>query len=122
MPVHIITMQLSRLILIILKERQGNIPLTELLKAIATSMRDVPDNGAILHQLDLLVDDGLIIRTHNGGWNEYQLSSKGYAKLKAWYEPKKFFALMSNDFAKGLSIVATILSIIATYFSIRSHY
>ena len=115
-------MQLSKLILTILKERRGNVPFAELLKVITNSTHNLFDSGAILHQLDLLVDDGLIIRTHNGGWNEYQLSSKGYAKLKAWYEPKKFFALMSNDFAKGLSIVATILSIIATYFSIRSHY
>ena len=81
-----------------------------------------PSEAEIRHIIDLLVEDAFVIKTHNGGWDEYQISNKGYAKLRSWYAPKKILSVISNDFAKILSIVATILSILATYLSIKARY
>ncbi len=120
-----IIMQLSTIILIILRDRRGKIHSTELLRLIAKYYKDyastlAPSSMEILHAVDLLVEDALIIKTNNGAWEEFQISNKGYARLRAWYAPKKLLSIMSNDLAKVLSIVATILSILATYLSIKS--
>lgn len=120
-------MQLATIILGILKTRKGKIHNTELMALIVQhftrkGIRDIPSEKEIHHTIDLLVDDGHVIKTNNGAWEEFQISSKGYARLKAWYAPKKMLSIMSNDVAKVLSIVATILSILATYFSIRSRF
>lgn len=123
-----IAMQLSTIILGILKTRRGKMHVTELLRLVNTYYNrnkkslSKPLEAEILHSIDLLVEDALIIKTHNGAWDEYQISNKGYAKLRSWYAPKKVLSVISNDFAKMLSIVATILSILATYLSIKARY
>lgn len=120
-------MQLATIILGILKTRRGKIHSTELVVLVVQhfarkGIDNIPSEKEIHHTIDLLVDDGHIIKTNNGAWEEFQISTKGYARLKAWYEPKKMLSIMSNDVAKILSIVATILSILATYLSIRSRF
>ncbi len=119
-------MQLSTIILHVLKERRGKVYSTELIRLIGVYCTKTkcssPTNEQILHALDLLVEDAFVIKTNNGAWEEFQISNKGYAKLRAWYAPKKMLSIVSNDFAKMLSIIATILSILATYLSIRSRY
>jgi hemin uptake protein HemP len=120
-------MQSSTIILRILEGKRAKVHSTELLRSVRdyVAKRKLTasfTDQLILHEIDLLVEDGHIIRTHNGAWYEFQISNKGYAKLKAWYEPKKLLSIMSNDFAKMLSIIATILSIFATYLSIKSRY
>lgn len=122
-----ITMQLSTIILRFLKDRQGKVHIHELLRLVNqyyfSSMDGaVPSEREVRHAIDLLVEDSLVIRTHNGAWEEFQISNKGYGKLRAWYAPKRLASIMSNDFAEVLSIVATILSIFATYLSIKSRY
>lgn len=118
-------MQLSTIILSILKGRKGKVHSTELFHLIIKYYKDymvasTPSSTEVFHAVDLLVEDALIIKTNNGAWEEFQISNKGYARLRAWYAPKKLLSIMSNDFAKILSIVATILSILATYLSIKS--
>ncbi len=120
-------MQLATIILGILKTRRGKVNNTELIRLVTLhfsrkGITNIPSEQEILHTIDVLVDDGHIIKTHNGGWDEFQISSKGYARLKAWYEPKKMLSFVSNDVAKILSIVATVLSILATFLSIKSRY
>ncbi len=120
-------MQLSTIILHVLKKRRGKVYSTELLRLINVFCTKqikcpTPPKEEVFHALDLLVEDGFVIKTYNGAWEEFQISNKGYARLRAWYAPKKVFSLISNDFAKMLSIIATILSILATYLSIRSRY
>lgn len=120
-------MQLSTIILTVLKKRRVKVYGTELIRLVNVyfdkfSSEKKPSKEEILHAVDLLIEDGLIIKTHNGAWEEFQISNKGYAKLRAWYAPKKVASIISNDFAKILSIVATILSIFATYLSIKSRY
>jgi DNA-binding PadR family transcriptional regulator len=121
-------MQLSTIILGILKTRRGKMHVTELLRLVKAYYQrnkltlSSPSEVEIMHCLDLLVEDALVIKMHNGAWDEYQISNKGYARLRAWYAPKKMLAVISNDFAKMLSIVATILSILATYLSIKARY
>lgn len=123
-----IAMQLSTIILGILKTRRGKMHVTELLRLVKAYYQrnklvlSSPSENEILHTIDLLVEDALVIKMHNGAWDEYQISNKGYAKLRAWYAPKKMLAIISTDFAKILSIVATILSILATYLSIKARY
>lgn len=46
---------------------------------------------------------------HNPGWA--RLTSKGYKEFDPWY--KKFWNFFTNDMAKILSIIATIISIIS---------
>ncbi len=118
-------MELSRIILLVLEDEKRKLRLSEFLRQILehpafSRLIITPSNTHITHTIDILSHDGFIIKTTSGGYDEYQLSSKGYDRLKAWYTPKKFLSLMSNDVAKVLTIVATVLSIIATYFSIRS--
>jgi DNA-binding HxlR family transcriptional regulator len=117
-------MELSRIILFVLADEKGKLRLSEFLRQILESpafsrLILTPSNKEITHTIDVLVHDGYIIKTVSAGHDEYQLSSRGYDRLKAWYTPRKFLSLMSNDVAKMLSIVATILSIIATYVSIK---
>lgn len=121
------TMQLATIILGILKTRRGKVHRQELVRLVRyhferRGMKGIPDFEEINHSIDLLVDDGHIIKTHNGAWDEFQLSTKGYARLKAWHATKKVLFVISNDFAKLLSIVATVLSILATYLSIKARY
>jgi hypothetical protein len=120
-------MQLSTIILSVLKNRRGKVHSTELLRLIVRYYNDytstlAPSAEEVFHAVDLLVEDSLIIKTNNGAWEEFQISNKGYARLRAWYAPKKLLSIMSNDLAKILSIVATILSILATYLSIKSRF
>ncbi len=122
-----IAMQLSTIILSVLKAQRGAVHFVLLGSLIAKYYQEYgagtpPSEKEIRHALDLLVEDALVIKLHNGAWDEFQISNKGYAKLRAWYAPKKLLSIMSNDFAKILSIVATILSIFATYLSIKSRY
>ncbi len=44
------------------------------------------------------------------------LTAKGYKEFDPWY--KKFWDFINNDFAKLLSLISIILSIIATYLSL----
>ncbi len=125
--VHKSAMQLSTIILSVLKSKRGKIHLTELLLLVrgyyaSYSTGRAPADQEIVHALDLLVDDSAVIKTHNGAWEEFQISNKGYAKLRAWYAPKRVMSVISNDFAKILSIIATILSIFATILSIKARY
>lgn len=119
-------MQLSTIILSVLKGRRGKVYSAELIRLISKYCTKakclVPKNEEVFHTLDLLVEDGFVIKTYNGAWEEFQISNKGYARLRAWYAPKKFLSIVSTDFAKILSIIATILSILATYLSITSRY
>ena len=46
----------------------------------------------------------------------YCLTEKGYMEFDPWY--KKAWRFFTNDFAKILSLIATILSITATYISL----
>ncbi len=122
-----IAMKLSTIILGILKTRRGKMHVTELLRLVGAyydrnKVLSKPSEAEILHAVDLLVEDALVIKMHNGAWDEFQISNKGYARLRAWYAPKKMLSVISNDFAKMLSIVATILSILATYLSIKARY
>lgn len=125
--VHKSAMQLSTIILSVLKSKKGRIHLTELLSLVRTyyssySTGEIPTDQEIVHSLDLVIEDGFVLKTYNGAWEEFQLSNKGYARLRAWYAPKKMMSVISNDFAKILSIVATILSIFATILSIKARY
>ncbi len=119
-------MQLSTIILQVLKKRRGKVYSAELIRLVNTYCNKAkcgaPTNEEIFHALDLLVEDAFVIKTYNGAWEEFQISNKGYARLRAWYAPKKMLSIISNDFAKILSIIATILSILATYLSIKSRY
>ena len=120
-------MQLSTIILTVLKGRRGKVFGTELLRLVSDyyakyTTNRTPSKEEVFHAVDLIIEDSFIIKTHNGAWEEFQISNKGYAKLRAWYAPKKVLSIISNDFAKILSIIATILSILATYLSITSRY
>jgi hypothetical protein len=118
-------MELSRIILIVLKDERGKLRLSDFFTQIVTDpafkkLIMKPSNTEILHTIDVLVYDQYIIRSERDGMAEYQLSSKGYAKLKAWYAPQKLLNLISTDVVKILTIIATMLSIIATYLSIKA--
>lgn len=116
-------MELSRIILLILKQESGKLRLSELFSRILIhpafqKLRTRPSNTYIAHKIDVLVYDEYIIKAMNA--DEYQLSTKGYNRLKSWYDPQKVLNLISTDVAKILTIIATILSIVATYFTIKS--
>ena len=63
------------------------------------------------HSLKLMTKKGLI--DYDGTWIEMGLL--GIEELKPWFVkyPKRFWNFFTNDFAKVLSIIATIISIIA---------
>lgn len=76
----------------------------------------------ILQNIKLLLDenkiekdDRLSLNLNGIGW--IRITSRGYQVFDPWYE--KLWKFFSNDFAKILSIIATILGIIATYISLR---
>ncbi|PJA87038.1 MAG: hypothetical protein CO141_01575 [Candidatus Moranbacteria bacterium CG_4_9_14_3_um_filter_42_9] len=63
-------------------------------------------------------DDHLVLDLNGNtdiGW--LRVTSKGYQVFDPWY--KKFWNFFNNDFAKILSVIATILGIIATYVSLQ---
>lgn len=47
----------------------------------------------------------------------FELTAKGYQEFNPWY--KKFWDFLNTDFAKLLSLISIILSIIATWLSLR---
>jgi len=48
----------------------------------------------------------------------FELTAKGYQEFNPWY--KKFWDFLNNDFAKLLSLISIILSIIATWLSFHN--
>lgn len=80
----------------------------------------------INHILRVLEGDGLIktevenpvlVGLGNDLYTYLELTAKGYEEFKSWYE--KAWNFINNDFAKLLSLISLILSIIATYFSFK---
>lgn len=117
-------MELSRIILLVLEDEKSKIRLSEFFRQIIEypafqRMITPPSNTQINHTIDVLIHDGYIIKSSSGGTDFYQLSSKGYNRLKAWYSPEKLVSHMSDNLTKVLTLIATILSIVATYFSIK---
>lgn len=75
----------------------------------------------ILQNIKLLLDenkiekdDHLSLSLSGIGW--VRITARGYQVFDPWY--KKLWKFFNNDFAKILSIIATILGIIATYISL----
>ena len=124
---HTTIMELSRIILLILRDEKRKVPLAILLRHIVTdghfeSLLHKPSTTEITHTLDLLVEDGYVIKSPGSTGGEFQIGTKGYERLKAWYTPTKFMNLISTDVSKMLSIIATILGIVATYLSIAHRH
>lgn len=122
-----ITMTLSNIILILLRSEKGRVSVTKLFYLVGNYYKNntkerSPSQPQILHAVDLLSEDGFVIKTISGNLVEFQISNKGYGKLRSWYAPKKMLSIISNDLAKMLSIVATALSILATFLSIKARY
>ena len=120
-------MELSRIILLILRDEKRKLPLAVLLRHVVMNTHFVallhkPNTTEISHTIDLLAEDGYIIRSAGSTGGEYQIGTKGYERLKAWYTPTKFMNLISTDVSKMLSVIATILGIVATYISITHRH
>jgi|SRR3989344_5333102 len=89
-----------------------------------TQLFDQREETKVLHIIDVLEGDGLIKKTESsalllegeGLWFYVELTAKGYGKFIPWY--KKFWVFLNDDLTKLLSLVALILSIIATYISL----
>lgn len=81
-------------------------------------------NGLGKHQKDKLIHklisfdyiEEVPTRVNDDILNFYRVSEKGYGIFDPWY--KKFWRFLINDAARLLSIVAIILSIIATIVSL----
>jgi hypothetical protein len=75
----------------------------------------------VSHLIDVLTGEGLV------GYEEYQsgqlsgysvwLTAEGYKEFNPWYT--KAWNFINDDFAKLLSLISIILSIIATYLSLK---
>jgi len=72
-------------------------------------------SSRVHNYLKILTEAGYVISMPGGSHNYYSLTEKGYKEFDPWY--KKFWNFINDDFAKLLSLVSLILSIIATFVS-----
>ena len=68
------------------------------------------------HAINVLTGENLIDNKGGDYSHLIWLTAEGYKEFEPWY--KKFWNFINNDFAKLLSLIAIILSIIATAVSL----